>query len=123
MIAMTGSAESQLEEVRSTIGNATHLVEAGRTYVAIKAFRLPEGCSPATTDVLLFPESGGSGYESRLYFADRVTGLKADTLNWQPGVHIAGKTWQVFSWQTDAQPRSYLEKIALHVRAFITGRT
>lgn len=122
MISPPGQFETELDQVTSTFGSAAAVTEAGRNYVYIANLKLPEGCTPVATDALLRTEANGDGYDSRLYFAVRVTGLKTDSLNWQAPVRLADRSWHFFSWTTDSRERSLTEKLMLHLRPLVVGK-
>lgn len=93
-----------IEELKKLFGIVLRSEESGKTYFLIPQLAMPDGCTPARTDVLLCP-SERDGYPSRLFFAERVA--CKGTPNWTTVVRILERTWHAFSWrvpQTDLRP-------------------
>ena len=106
--------DDQVGELRRLWPEVQQCDEAGRAYLLLPGFALPEGCSPTATDALLCPTER-DGYPSRLFFADRVTSRAP--LNWNAsGVRILERNWQAFSWKVNSGQR-LAQMIAAHLRA------
>lgn len=107
--------EEQIKELKYSFPNneIKKCDEAGVDYLLIPAVTLPEGCTPATVDLLFCPTTR-DGYASRLFFSERV--LCKQSLNWNATVVILGKTWYAYSWRIDGN-QSLLKSIFSHLRA------
>lgn len=107
-------AEAALQEFLLLCPNAEEYTEQGRTYIFLPALRLPDGCTPEAVDALLCLSSR-DGYESRLYFAQRV-GCR-NKLNWNAqNVPILQRTWFAYSWRVAASERP-IELLVQHMKA------
>jgi hypothetical protein len=90
----------QMEELRRIYPDASEATEGGVPYVLIRRAPMPEGCVPATLDVLLCPTEQ-NGYQSKLYFESRVEcpPKPGRNLNWNGTVRILERNWAMLSWQ------------------------
>jgi hypothetical protein len=91
--------EDQLKEL-ALLGTVSQGQEGGLTYFLIEGLKLPDSCSPETTDALLCPQPR-DGYESRLFFAEQINGPVARNWNGQ-NVRILERNWHAFSWKVPA---------------------
>jgi hypothetical protein len=90
--------------------------EGGITFFLILGLELPDGCNPNKTDALLCPTKR-DGYESRLYFSDKIQTKK--TLNWNAnGVRIFERNWHAFSWRTPPNLR-LCQMVAIHWKGLV----
>lgn len=87
--------EEQLQELKEIHPNVQIFEEGGHTYIYIPGQKLPSGCSPHVSDVILCPREH-SGYTSRLFFKDIIQTPKQ--LNWNGQVFILGQSWHTFSY-------------------------
>lgn len=63
----------------------------------VPTLALPQSWTPSPCDVLFCPEPR-DGYESRLFFASKLSGPRE--LNWNAnGVRIMERNWFAFSWR------------------------
>lgn len=92
--------QDQIDELKSIVPSLSITEEGPYTYLLIEQYSLPDGLTPETVDLLLCPMAR-DGYQSRLYFSQRVTGCTI-TPNWNGNVRVTGKSWVAFSWQTKA---------------------
>jgi hypothetical protein len=106
--------EGWKQEFISVFPNAKFLQEAGYSYIYLPELNLPDKCTPAASPVLLCV-SPKDGYDSRLYFPQKIAG-PVDR-NWNSNVYVLDKTWQSFSWKTQAG-LSYLQMLSVNLRAF-----
>lgn len=110
--------EDQITELRE-FGDVESGQEGTTPYLIIRQLHLPEGCTPERCDVLLCPIKA-NGYNSKLYFAERIRGNKTDQLNWQGDAtfRILEKNWFSFSWQlSDGGVNLRLaQMLALHLK-------
>lgn len=106
--------EDQVAELKLLCPDVSEVEEAGCTYLLLPGLNLPDGCIPARTDAILCP-TPRDGYESRLFFADRVQCMVEP--NWNAnGVRIVERNWHAFSWKTSANLR-LAQMVAAHLRA------
>jgi hypothetical protein len=103
----------QVEELKSVTPNLSVAEEGGYTYILIEGYQLPTGCNPAIVDLLLCPMAR-DGYQSRLYFPQKITGCTM-TPNWNGTVRVLGRTWEAFSWRTESGLR-LLEMLLVHLK-------
>ena len=110
--------EDQITELRD-FGNVATGQEGTTQYLIIEQLQLPEGCTPGKCDTLLCPVKA-NGYNSKLYFAERVRGIGADQRNWHGDAtfRILERNWYSFSWQlSDGSSNLRLAQIlALHLK-------
>jgi hypothetical protein len=106
--------EDQVAELKQLCPDVTEVEEAGCTFLLLPGLNLPDGCSPARTDVLLCP-TARDGYASRLFFAEKVQS-KVER-NWNAtGVRIAERNWHAFSWKANPNLR-LAQMVAAHLGA------
>lgn len=103
----------QIDELKQLSPSLSVSEEGGYTYFLIDNHPLPEGCSPAFTDLLLCPMPKG-GYSSILYFAEKPIGCVSR--NWVGQVHILSKNWHSYSWQT-AAGHTLIQMLQIHLNA------
>lgn len=95
---MCCAVEEQVEELLRIYPDTQQAVEANVTYFLIPQLPMPEGCTPATIDVLLCP-TPRDGYNSRLYYSQQVLG--GPERNWHvQNVRILDRNWFAFSLRT-----------------------
>lgn len=105
--------ESELNELKQIAPSLSIAEEGGYRYLLIDNLKLPNGCSPSTTQALLCPDPK-DGYQSRLYFESVISGKAG--LNWNGSLRILDKTWYSYSWKTDPGLR-LAEKLMVHLKA------
>lgn len=108
----------QIEELKLIAANIAACDEGGVTFILLPNFKLPDGCTPSSMDLLLCP-TPRDGYDSRLFFAQKVQppakpGLKP--LNWNGSVRIAEQNWHAFSWRTRGGLR-LAQMLSIHLKA------
>jgi hypothetical protein len=106
-------SEEQISELKSIIPSVSYANEGGYDYFLLEGLPLPEGCQPATMDVLLCPNAR-EGYQSRLFFAAPVTG--GPQRNWNGNIRALGRNWHAISWATTAGLK-LVEMLAIHLNA------
>jgi hypothetical protein len=106
--------QDQVAELKQLCGGVSQCGEGGCTFLLLSELRLPEGCSPSVNDALLCP-TPRDGYQSRLFFAERIQ--TKNKLNWNGQVRIVERNWEAFSWKVSAEPR-LIQMVAAHLRAF-----
>ena len=110
--------QEQITELKGYFGVVEQGEEAGLTYFLIPKFKLPEGCTPTECDVLLSPMPA-NGYDSRLYFAERIQQAKIPNLylNWNAtDVRILDRNWHAFSWKLTKPNLRLAELVLLHLK-------
>lgn len=90
--------------------------EGGYTYIRIENLRLPNGCQPELVDALLCP-TPREGYNSRLFFAQPITG--GPSRNWNGNIRVLNQNWYAISWQTEPG-KTLAEMLLVHLDAFRT---
>jgi type IV secretory pathway VirB4 component len=113
---MDKPTDKQIEDFLANFPDSKQFTEQQLLYLYIPKFQLPEGIQPAQVDILLCPLEH-AGYKSRLYFAEKISGLK-EARNWNGTTFVLGRSWQAFSWETPAG-LTPIQMLASHVRALI----
>jgi len=105
--------QDQINELKRLFGQVSSCDESGYTYFLLPDLPLPEGCRPEKVDVLLCPTQR-DGYNSRLFFAERIQSQKSQ--NWNVnGIRIIERNWYAFSWKTPNDLR-LTTMIAMHLK-------
>lgn len=107
------AVDRDLEEVRRLSPSARRYAEGGNAFILFPSFELPAGSQPQKCDLLLCTERRGDGYESRLFFSERVTGKRS--LTWTES-RVAERQWYAYSYQTAAGLRP-LQQLLTHLGA------
>jgi hypothetical protein len=103
-------------ELQQQFSGARQCEEGGTTFYFIPSLRMPSGCTPQQTDVLLC-STPRDGYPSRLYFAEHVQG--PINQNWNgSSYYILGREWYAFSW-SDIQGLRLTELVLAYMRALL----
>ena len=105
--------DDQLSELKRFFPEVLAAQEGGITYLLLPATPMPDGCTPASVDILLCP-SERDGYPSRLYFAERVQ--CATNLNWNGNCRVLERNWSAYSWKVETGIR-LLQMVQAHLRA------
>lgn len=108
----------QLEELKLMASNIGTTEEGGISFLLLPDYRLPDGCIPIVVDLLLCP-SQRDGYESRLFFSEKVQPVEKPgrvALNWNGSIRIAERNWQAFSWRTPTNLR-LAQMLSIHLKA------
>ena len=107
----------QINELKAVYPNISALDEGGLTLIQIAGLKLPEGCSPAVVDALLWPYPR-DGYTSRLFLSSKIT-HQGEGINWNhAGGFIANRAWYAVSWQTNKSDLRLLGMVTAHLQAF-----
>jgi hypothetical protein len=106
--------QGEVEELKAVYGDVSTAEEGGTTYLYFGKLKLPSGCNPPETAALLCP-SPKDGYDSRLYFEDRIASSKQP--NWQGPVHILSRNWHVYSWKLNAGGLRLAQMVQAHLAA------
>jgi len=101
----------QIVELKRIAPNLSQAEEGGFSYIRIAGYSLPEGCMPATCDLLLCPQPRDN-YQSRLFFPSQITGCVAR--NWNGNIRVLGENWFAFSWATKPNLR-LAEMLLVHI--------
>jgi hypothetical protein len=105
--------QDQIDELKRLFGEVLSCNESGFIYFFIPALSLPEGCSHEKVDVLLCPMPR-DGYNSRLFFAEKIQSKKPQ--NWNVnGIRIIERNWYAFSWRTPENLR-LATMVAMHLK-------
>lgn len=102
-------------ELQHQFPGAKQFQEGGITFYFIPGLRMPPGCHPQQTDVLLCPTQR-DGYPSRLFFATRIEGQAPR--NWNGDCPILGRQWYAFSWD-DIRGLRLTDLVFAHIRALL----
>ncbi len=89
--------DSQMNELKAVAPSARIITEGGYPFIHIACLQLPANCAPNTVEALLcvYPYHG---YNSKLFFTEKITGTVSR--NWNQSVRVLGKMWFAISWQT-----------------------
>ena len=104
----------QIEELRKLFSGMQQCTEAAHTYFLIQNYTLPSGCSPITVDLLFCPMPR-DGYNSRLFFSEKV--ITRNPLNWNANcVRILERNWFAFSLVFKHDNLRLAQMLASHLR-------
>lgn len=106
--------QDQIDELKQIAPILSFIEDGGHSYFLIKQFPLPEGCSPSEMDLLLCPLAH-TGYNSRLFFAQAITGCPQR--NWNGSLRVLDKNWFAISWNVPVDLR-LAETLLVHLNAF-----
>ena len=106
--------QDQIDELKQIAPILSYIEDGGHSYFLIKQHTLPEGCNPPVMDLLLCP-SVHTGYNSRLFFSQTITGCP--TRNWNGNLRLLDKNWVAISWNVPAGLR-LAETLLVHLKAF-----
>ena len=111
------STESlKMEELKALCAGVKDVAEGGTTYILLPQLALPVGCEPGRSDALLRPLPA-DGYNSRLFFADKIKPASGAGLNWNSsGVVILQRSWHAYSWRIPAG-LTPIQMLAMHLKA------
>ncbi|MFA6411795.1 MAG: hypothetical protein WCW53_03795 [Syntrophales bacterium] len=105
--------QEQIEEMKGLFKNISSCSEGKYIYFFMPDLQLPEGCVPEKIDALLCPMSR-DGYDSRLFFAERIKSCNSP--NWNAnGIRIIERNWHAFSWKVPPNLR-LTQMLAAHLR-------
>lgn len=107
-------SQDELDELKLIAPDLSIAQEGGYSYILIKNLQLPEGCRPNQVDALLCPRPH-SGYESRLFFSEMITGCPMR--NWNSQIRVLEKNWCAISWRIQSKLR-LAEILILHLKPF-----
>ena len=96
--------EEQIEELRKIAPNLSIAQEGGYTYILIEKLSLPDNCQPSIVDALLCPTHHPTGYNSRLFFSEKIEGCP-DGRNWNGSIRILERNWLAISWNIPPDQR------------------
>jgi hypothetical protein len=108
----------QVNKLTKAFPLVQQLEEGGIPFFFIPNFTLPDGCTPSITNVLFCPVTF-QGYNSRLYFSEKIQSNKANTQNWNfSGGRILERNWYAFSWRIP-ENLGFVQMIAAHLRGLV----
>lgn len=113
------TAESDLDLLAEAAESVELHQEAGQEYILLRGAKLPAGCNPQRTDLLLRTTADGDGYGSKLLFPPDVKATlpTSQGAGWQGNTSILGRTWTWYSWKVpDDPPMSILQRLLVHLR-------
>ena len=106
-------SEKEIEELKKIAPDLSTAQEGSHSYILVRNYKLPEGCIPVVTDLLLCP-TPRDGYQSRLFFPQKISGCPPR--NWNTQIRVLERSWWAFSWQTAAGYR-LAEMFIVHINA------
>ena len=89
----------EIEKLKQIAPCLSFAEEGGLSYILIEDLKLPDGCQPRVVNALLCP-SPRDGYESRLFFSDKIAS-NVDR-NWNGNLRILENNWYAISWKTQS---------------------
>lgn len=111
--------EDQILELKKICDAVSFAEEGGAGYFLLEGLNLPDECSPSRADVLLYPESR-DGYNSRLYYSEKIQSPIFDKLNWNvTGIRILERNWFAYSWKINENNLRLVQLVVNHLRAKI----
>lgn len=108
--------QDQIDELKLIAPLLSVAEEGGYTYILIEKLMLPDGCEPSIIDALLCPTPTKDGYNSRLFFSDKISGCPER--NWNGSIRVLERNWVGISWQTRPEEKRLLEILQIHLSAF-----
>lgn len=105
--------DEQIAELKKISPDLSLAQEGGYSYILIPNLALPDHCIPKSVDVLLCPVPR-DGYQSRLFFAQQITGGPAR--NWNGNIRVLSKNWHAVSWKVNAG-LSLVDMLLIHLSA------
>ncbi len=107
--------QDQLDELAALCPGVAQGVEGNIAYFLLPGLLLPTGCFPAAVDALLCPRPR-DGYEFRLYFAQPISGRRAN--NWHvSNARILERNWHAFSYRANATGLRLAQMVSMLVNA------
>lgn len=106
--------ENDIAELKLISPDLSFAQEGGSQFILIKGLLLPSGCNPQRVDALLCPNPR-EGYNSRLYFSEKISGCP--DRNWNGNLRVLEKNWCAISWQVPPGLR-LAEALLVHLNAF-----
>ena len=103
----------EIDELKQIAPSLSISEEGGLTYILIGNLKLPNGCKPTVVNALLCP-SLRDGYQSRLFFSERITSNIAR--NWNGNLRVLEENWYAISWKTPSGLR-LAEMLLVHLEA------
>ncbi|MDQ5936897.1 MAG: hypothetical protein QG574_4237 [Cyanobacteriota bacterium erpe_2018_sw_21hr_WHONDRS-SW48-000092_B_bin.40] len=100
----------ELEPLKKHCDELSLHIEGGVEYIHFKNLKLPEGCSPQSTNAIFCP-SPRDGYESRMGFEQKV--VTPFPRNWTE-IRILDRNWAAFSWRYPVAGLSLLQILLGH---------
>lgn len=104
----------QIEELKKFYSDLKVAEEGGYTYIYIPNLDLPDGCTPTKVNALFCPMLR-DGYQSRLFFAEKIS--CSHNRNWNGQARILDQTWYAISWNINNNQR-LIQLIRSHLDAF-----
>ena len=108
--------ETQIIELKNITPNLSIAEEGGYEFILIEGLKLPDGCQPTVVDALLCP-TPREGYQSRLYFSEKIGGCPAR--NWNGNIRVLERNWYAISWQVPSGLKLF-EILFVHLKALRT---
>ena len=104
--------QQEFDRLRELHPSARLIRDAGNIVVFLPKFGFRSDGRKFNMDLLLCPHAH-SGYETRLFFEQRVDGKGK---NWTQH-HVIGRNWWACSWQGVAPSASWTTMLCAHLRA------
>lgn len=115
---MEGLDEERLRPLLAVVPGAKAFTDGPEVFVHLPGLRLQVGEAAHLLDGLLAP-NGANGYSSRLYLSQRIAEreqIAGKPANWTERV-IAGRVWNVWSWQGVPSSLPLLDMLGAHMVA------
>ena len=109
--------KDQVDELKKMFPDVQACTESGYTFFMIPKYNLPQGCIPEVVDLLFCPQPR-DGYNSRLFFSEKVQ--TARQLNWNGSCRILERNWFAFSWRIASNMR-LAQMLATHLRGLVNA--
>ena len=116
-VEVIGTVVEQEQELKRYCDEVHFGEEAGVKYYLLENLRLPSKCLPASCDALLCPTAHPSGYPSRLFFAQPISG--PFSRNWNFNGRILASNWVAFSFTVTAAGLSLVEILKRHLTGLV----
>lgn len=101
----TDALAAEIEELKASYGGLTTATGAsGQTLYRLNAARLPRGCTPAETPVLLVLQEG---QRPQIYVQTGIRTPNGTVPRSTSEVQFGGETWMQFSYNIAGDPSTY----------------
>lgn len=109
--------KDQIAELKNICESVLYSEEGGISYFLLEGLNLPDNCSPQKTDGLFCPVVR-DGYNTRLYYSEKIKSPTFDQLNWNVnGVRILERNWFAYSWKINETNLRLIQYVVNHLRA------
>lgn len=107
----------QIEEIKQLCDSVLFAKEGEINYLLLNGLNLLEGSKPLKVDALFCPVPR-DGYNSRLFFSEKIDSPDYNQLNWNVnGIRILERNWYGYSWKIIETDLRLVQSVINHLRA------